>query len=241
MSPAAFDRSPSVALVTGGTGALGQAVVRRFLDDGARVHVTWVIERELEYLSSFLGEDYDKVVLHRVDLADEGQVGELFAAIEKTDDRLDALANIAGGFAYAGLGDTDLETWERMQRMNATSCFLCCRGALPLLRAAGGGSIVNVAARPALERGAAMMSAYAASKAAVLNLTYSLAAELAADHVTVNAIVPSVIDTPANRRDMPDADTSTWLTPEEIARVVAYLTGSDARIVTGSALVLSRS
>lgn len=233
-----------VVLVTGGTGALGRAVVREMLAEGARVHASWIDEGELEALRRELGDDAERVALHRADLADEGSVGELFAAVgEAGGGRLDLLANVAGGFAYAALEDSDLATWERMQAMNATSCFLCCRAALPLLSAAGasgGASIVNVAARPALERGAAKMSAYAASKAAVLNLTYSLAEELAGEGVTVNAIVPTTIDTPANRRDMPDADTSTWLEPREIARVVAFLAGPDARVVTGTAVTLSK-
>ncbi len=150
------------------------------------------------------------------------------------------LCNIVGGFVFAALADTGLSDWRRMFDMNATSAFLCCRAAVPLLRDSGGGSIVNVTAMPALTRGAAQMSAYAASKAAVLNFSQSLSSELAEDGITVNAIAPSIIDTPANREAMPDADRGNWLAPEEIASVVAFLAGDSARIVTGSVLALSK-
>ena len=147
---------------------------------------------------------------------------------------------IGRGFVFAGLADTALSDWRRMLEMNVTSAFLCCRAAVPFLRDGGGGSIVNVTAMPALTRGAAQMSAYAASKAAVLNFSQSLSSELAEDIITVNAIAPSIIDTPANRGAMPDADTRNWLLPEEIAPVIAFLAGDSARIVTGSVLALSK-
>jgi NAD(P)-dependent dehydrogenase (short-subunit alcohol dehydrogenase family) len=229
-----------VALITGGTGALGRALVRRLLDEGAQVHVSWVVARETDELAAFLGGDAGKVRLHEADVSEASAVRRLMAEVAGLGGRLHVLANLVGGFAYASLDDTDLGMWQKMLAMNATSAFLCCKYAVPHLRPAGNGRIVNVAAQPALGRGAANMSAYAASKSAVLNLTYSLAQELVRDGITVNAIVPSTIDTPANRSSMPDADRSTWLAPADIAGVVAFLASDAAAIVTGTAVNLSR-
>jgi NAD(P)-dependent dehydrogenase (short-subunit alcohol dehydrogenase family) len=229
-----------IALVTGGTGALGRAVVKRLASDGAFVHVPWIVEREVAELKSYLGKLASKVTLHSADVTDEASVRALFRQIAERSKRLDILANICGGFAYAALEETDAATWKRMLDMNATSAFLCCRAASPLMKKSGGGRIVNVAAGPALNRGAAMMSAYAASKAAVLNLTYSLSEELRPAKITVNAIVPTIIDTPANRSAMPKADTSAWLKPEEIAEVIGFLASDAARIVTGTAVALNK-
>ncbi len=230
-----------VAVITGGTGALGRGVVKTFLELGASVHVPWIVEEEVGLLEDTLGSLASKVGLHQADVTREDEVAALFSSIEESEGRLDILCNIVGGFVFAALADTTLADWQRMQEMNATSCFLCCRAAAPLMKAAGGGRIVNVTAMPALTRGAAQMCAYAASKAAVLNFSQSLASELAADHITVNAIAPSIIDTPANREAMPDADTESWLSPGEISRVVAFLADDDAKIVTGSVLALSKS
>lgn len=146
-----------------------------------------------------------------------------------------------GGFAYASLGDTEPATWDRMLSMNATSAFLCCRAAVPGMRAGKWGRIVNVASVPAVGGGAANLTAYSAAKAAVLNLTYSLAKELMADGITANAIVPSTIDTPANRAAMPDADRSTWLSAEAIGDVVVMLASEQAGIVTGTAVNLAKA
>jgi NAD(P)-dependent dehydrogenase (short-subunit alcohol dehydrogenase family) len=229
-----------VALVTGGTGALGRAVVRRLVQGGALVHVSWVVARETDELAAFLGADGGKVRLHEADVSEPSAVRRLMADVAGPGGRIHLLANLVGGFAAAPLGETDPATWQKMIAMNATSAFLCCRYALPFLKASGAGRIVNVAAQPALGRGAAGMSAYSASKSAVLNLTYSLAEELARDRVTVNAIVPSTIDTAANRAAMPQADHSTWLDPTEIAGVIAYLASDAAAIVTGTAVNLAR-
>lgn len=227
------------ALITGGTGALGQWVVRAFLDRGHRVHVTWIDEDELEPLKEFLGDDYERVQLHDVDLTEAEDVEELFEEIEEAGG-VKTLVNVAGGFAYGSIEETDAETWQRMLELNATTCFLCSRAAAAALKERGeSGHIVNVAAVPALDGGAAHMSAYSASKAAVLNLTQSFSDELVEDGITVNAIVPTTIDTPANREAMADADRSTWLPPEEIAEVIAFLTSEKARIVTGAAVTLS--
>jgi NAD(P)-dependent dehydrogenase (short-subunit alcohol dehydrogenase family) len=227
------------ALITGGTGALGKAVVRRFLDEGAAVHVSWVVPREVEDLKSHLGADVSRVRLHQADVSDAAAVERLAKDVTGSKGSLHVLANLVGGFASAPLDQTDPATWQKMLAMNATSAFLCCKYAVPYMRAAGWGRIVNVAAAPALGRGAANMSAYAASKSAVLNLTYSLSQELVRDRITVNAIVPSIMDTPANRAAMPDADRSGWLAPDDVAGVIAFLAGETAAIVTGTAVNLS--
>lgn len=228
-----------IALVTGGTGGLGTAVVRRLIQDGFRVHVPFRTRRDADALVSLLGGDRDRVSLVETDVTRPDAVEALVGGIAETDGALDLLVNGVGGFVHGPLADTDPEDWERMLRLNATSCFLCSRAALPLL-GRNGGRIVNVGAVPALRGTGARMSAYAASKAAVLSLTASLAQELRGAGITVNAIVPTTIDTPANRKAMPDADPARWVSPEEIARVIAFLAGPDAAVVTGSVLVVDR-
>ncbi len=236
MSDVATNR---VVLVTGGTGALGRAVVRRFVADSANVHTTWFDQREVNELKVILGNAADAVSFHQADVTSEASVHRLFATVGEEDGPVEILANIVGGFVFASLDETDGGMWDRMISMNATSAFLCARAAVPGMRASGWGRIINVASGPAINRGAANMSAYSASKAAVMNLTESLAKELIGDGITVNAIVPSIIDTEANREAMPGADTSSWLSPDEIAQVVAFLASQSAGIVTGTAMNLT--
>jgi NAD(P)-dependent dehydrogenase (short-subunit alcohol dehydrogenase family) len=233
-------------VITGGTGALGRAVVEAFVRAGARVHVPWFDAVEAEELRAGLrmrfGEEGDggggRIRLREADLTEESSVAAFFESVRESDGGTEILLNLAGGFAMSTLDQTKLAAWDDMFARNATSAFLCCRASAPGMRARGWGRIVNVVAMPALKRGAANMSGYAAAKAAVLNLTYSLAAELGPDGITVNAIVPTTIDTPANRSSMPEADTSRWLAPAEIARVLLFLASDDAAIVTGSAVAL---
>lgn len=233
-----------VAVVTGGTGALGRAVVEELLDAGARVHVPWIDEEEAEALRKGIRghspSREDALRMRPADVTDAASVDEFFATVRQEDGDAGILMNLVGGFALAPLEETTPSTWEGMLALNATSAFLCSRAALPGMRRLGRGRIVNVAALPALNRGAARMSAYGASKAAVLNLTHSLARELRPDGITVNAVAPSIIDTPANRAGMPDADTSGWLAPAEIAKVIRFLASDDAAVVTGSTLELGR-
>jgi len=225
-----------VAVVTGGVGGLGGAVVQALLADGWRVHVPWTNEASEAELRARVGPRAE-LETARADLTDPVAVDAFFARVRETSGRLDLLCNLVGGFAMAAAENTDAETWGRMLAVNATAPFLSIRAAIPLLRAAGGGSIVNVAAA-ALERPAPNMSAYLASKAAIAALTRNLAEELAPDGITVNAVAPTTIDTPANRRAMPSSDRSGWLAPEAIAEVIRFLAGPQARIVTGNVVVL---
>ena len=223
-----LDFSGREAVVTGGTGALGSAVVGRLITAGATVHVPVYVAEELE---RFPFRDHAAVRLHEgLDLGAEGDVTRLYGATSS----LYASIHIAGGFAMGPVAETSLETWDHLMRMNATTCFLCCREAVRVL-GSGEGRIVNVAARPVLVP-TAQMTAYSASKAAVAALTLSLSEELAASGVWVNAVVPSIIDTAVNRAAMPDADHGAWPKPEEIAETIAFL-ASPQNAATRGALV----
>lgn len=228
------------AVVTGGSGALGRAVVKRFLRDGATVHVPWVVETEKVEVERQLANESSRLVWHRCDVTIDLEVRALFEAIRQTGSNVEVLANIVGGFVSGAIEQTRHEDWERMLRLNATSAFLCSRAAVPDMKARKWGRIITVSSAPALNHGGANLSAYAAAKAAVLNLTESLAKELVSSGITVNSIVPTVIDTPANRKGDPSANVSTWLKPEEIADVVAFLGSDAAGIISGTAVNLTR-
>lgn len=150
-----------------------------------------------------------------------------------------ALVNIAGGFVWETLGEDGPATWERMFRMNTLTTVTMCTVAMETLKGQPGAAVVNIGAAAAAKADAGM-GAYAASKAGVARLTESLAAELGDDDVTVNAVLPTIIDTPTNRADMPDADFSEWVSPEDIARVIAFLISNEARAITGASIPVSR-
>jgi NAD(P)-dependent dehydrogenase (short-subunit alcohol dehydrogenase family) len=220
------------ALITGGTGGLGTAVVERFLEDGWQVMVPWVAEEELERLPG-----RDGLHLVHADLFDaEAARAVVEAAAADGDAPLRAVVNLVGGFAAGPrVHETPIEDFEAQFRLNLRPTYLVTQVAIPALIDAGGGSVVCVSTRAALQpfSGAA---GYAASKAAVLTFVKALAIEYRDDGVRANAILPSVIDTPANRASMPDADHSKWVQPQEIADVVAFLCSAQSTPISGAAI-----
>jgi NAD(P)-dependent dehydrogenase (short-subunit alcohol dehydrogenase family) len=230
-----------VALVSGGTGQLGRHVVERLLRDGIHTHVPVLDEHEEEATRGHLGGGASAVTFHpRADLTDPASVDTVFRTVAEREGRSpDILLNLAGGFAGAAVEETDPATWDHLWKMNASTAFLCSRAAFPGMKAAGWGRVVNVSAFPAIDRGKATLSAYGAAKAAVLSLTHTLAREGVRHGITVNAILPSIIDTASNRAAMPGADTSTWLPPEGIAEVIAFLVSDAAGMVNGAAIPLT--
>lgn len=225
-------------LVTGGSGGLGREVVRLLMAAGARIHVPIYADEEIPELQSYLGDAFQNLELHlNSDLTDPEQVDRLFDEIrEREGGGPDSVVNLAGGFAMGPIEDTSPDTWERLWTMNASTAFLVSRRAFPVLRERGGGRIVNISAVPAFEGGAENLSAYGASKAAVLHLTRSLAKEGVAHGITVNAILPSIIDTPGNRSAMPDADRSRWVPPAAIARIIRFLVSDEGDVVNGAVI-----
>jgi NAD(P)-dependent dehydrogenase (short-subunit alcohol dehydrogenase family) len=228
-----------VAVVTGGAGALGASVVEALLGDGWRVHVPVRDERQASLVRDRTGGD-GRLRVAVAELTDPDAVDAFFAQAGAPSSRLHLLANLAGGFAAGSVEDTDTATWERMWTSNATAPFQAARAAVPLLRAAGGASIVNVASAAAVGGPVAGMAAYLAAKSALVSLTRSLAEELAPYGVNVNAVAPTVLDTPANRAAMPAADRSGWVSPDEVADVIRFLAGPQGRVVSGSILTLRK-
>jgi NAD(P)-dependent dehydrogenase (short-subunit alcohol dehydrogenase family) len=226
----AMDFSGKTVVVTGGTGALGCAVVGSLLAAGAACRVPYVHETEMAHFPH-----RNKVKLVAVkNLADESDVAKLYDGLSG----LWASIQIAGCFAPGAVKDTDKSALMAQLDGNLVSCFLCCRAAVRAMANNGshlGGRIVNVAARPALEwRAGAGMAAYATSKAAVAAMTVALAEEVAKDGILVNAVAPSIVDTPANRKAMPKADFVAWPKVEEVAATIVFLASPDNRVTRGA-------
>jgi NAD(P)-dependent dehydrogenase (short-subunit alcohol dehydrogenase family) len=219
--------SGKVLAITGGFGVLGQAVAATMAGYGARLAL-------LDHAPApTTGQPPGALLYGGIDLAQEETARSTMERVVKEAGRLDGLVNIAGGFRWEKLELGALDSWDFMYRLNLRTAVVSCKAALPHLLRAGNARIVNIGAMGAI-KAAAGMGAYAASKAGVAKLTEALADELKDRGVTVNAILPSILDTPKNRVDMPDADYSRWVTPDAVAEVIAFLVSDAARAVTGA-------
>jgi NAD(P)-dependent dehydrogenase (short-subunit alcohol dehydrogenase family) len=213
-----------VVVVTGGFGILGAAVGSVLASAGAQVALV-----DLTRDAGGAG----LLRLGGVDIADLPAARSTLDTVVQRLGGLDGLVNVAGGFRWQTVADGELENWDLMYRMNVRTAATMSKAAIPHLRARGSGRIVNIGANGAVKAGAGM-GAYAASKAGVARLTESLAEELKGTGINVNAVLPSIIDTPANRKDMPDADFSKWVSPQDLAAVIAFLLSDAAKAVTGA-------
>jgi NAD(P)-dependent dehydrogenase (short-subunit alcohol dehydrogenase family) len=237
-STVTYDLRGRVALITGGAGGLGQAVSAAFAAAGAVVVIvesphSQPAAEELIAAATARGE---RMAYVAADVLDEGSVQAAIAAVVAQQQRLDVVINLVGGFA-AGQPVTalDLATWQRMLDLNVRSAFLVSKHAGRVMAGQGSGCIINISSRGA-RTGRKLAAAYAVAKSAIITLTEVQAEEMRDQGVRVNCILPSIIDTPANRASMPTADFSRWPRPEEVARVLLFLASDDARLISGAAV-----
>ena len=225
-----------VAVITGAAGNLGRATAKAFAAKGARLALFDQDAARLKSCVDDLPEKTTGVAAMVVDLFDQGSVDRAVQETLEKFGRIDVLTNIAGGFIMGRpLYETSDSDWNLMMNLNARSVMHACRAVVPHLLQHGGGRIINVAARAARE-GKAKMGPYCASKAAVITLTETLAAEHKFDNINANCILPGTIDTPENRKDMPDADHARWVAPAALADVITFLASEASRAISGAAI-----
>jgi NAD(P)-dependent dehydrogenase (short-subunit alcohol dehydrogenase family) len=223
-------------LVAGGTGGLGRAVTLAFLEEGAKVVVTYRKQGEFDTLKSAAGTNGSRLEGHTVDVTDEAAVRQLVEKIVGKHLRLDAMVNTVGGYAGGTtLWELETKVFDQMLALNLRSGYALARAAVRAMLKEGRGAIVNVASKAAVDH-AAGAAAYAASKSAAVALLDSLATDLKGTGVRANTILPSIIDTEANRKAMPKADFAKWPKPEDIARVILFLCSDDAKVIHGAAI-----
>jgi NAD(P)-dependent dehydrogenase (short-subunit alcohol dehydrogenase family) len=225
-----------VAVITGGTGALGRAVSERFLEEGARIAVPWIVEAEVPLFNDRMGSRFasSDIFLSKVDVSDEQQVAKFVDETVRKMSRIDILVNLVGGF-WGGktIAETTIAEWQAMFDLNLRPTFLCCRAIVPVMQKNKFGRIVSVSSRTGL-LGAGEFAAYAIAKGTIKTFTASLAEEVLNDNVLVNAIAPSTIDTEANRKAMPNAKHENWVKPEDIAKTIAYLCSEQNQVTSGT-------
>jgi NAD(P)-dependent dehydrogenase (short-subunit alcohol dehydrogenase family) len=229
---------PRVALVTGGSGALGTAITGRFLAEGAVVCVPWIVEAERQRLEASVDAGARaRLLLERCDVGDDAAMAALAARTRERHGRIDVLVTAVGGFAMGGLADTDRAAWDAQLNLNLTTTYVASRAVVPAMLAAGSGRVVAVASRAVVPPAGGFI-AYTVAKAGVIAFVLALAQETRGRGVTVNAVLPSTMDTPANRAAMPDVDPRTWTPVEAVADGIAYLAGESAAHVTGTLLAI---
>lgn len=228
MQTEAMAGNPAVVAITGGLGALGQALAVRFKQRGDHVIV-------LDQGHAANGPLQEVDLALNVDLNDTNSVRDAFEGIAKQFGKLDALVCVAGGFVYEMLSEASIDAWDRMYSMNLRTAVVACQAALPLLREGGAGSIVCIGA-DAVGRAGAGMGPYVASKSGVIELVRTLATETREHGVTANAVLPSILDTPANRQAMPDADVARWVSLDAIGSLILFLTSPQARQINGASI-----
>ena len=229
--------SGKVAIVTGGTGGSGKAVILELAKKGAKVTTTYIYHHELESLQKEAPPELLKTIaISKTDVLKQEEVEKLVADVAKEHGRIDILVNLVGGYmGGVNLHESEEKTWDLMLELNLRSAYHCCKAVIAHMISQKYGKIVSVSARTGLEPSAGD-AAYAVAKAGVIVLARALSEEVKLSNINVNAILPSVIDTEANRHDMPDEDFSLWVKPEEIARVIAFLVSDDASAITGAAI-----
>ena len=229
---------PRVVLVTGGSGALGGAITRRFLDAGDTVCVPWIVDGERDRLeTSVTGERRQRLILERCDVGDDAAMTRLVNGLVDRQRRLDVLVSAVGGFAMGDLEHTDRASWDRMIALNLTTQYVAAHAVLPHMLAAGSGRIVAIASRAVVPPGGGLIG-YTVAKAAVIAFVQALSVETKGRGVTANAVLPSTMDTPANRAAMPDVDPKTWVPVTAVADAIAYLAAETSGHVTGTLLAV---
>lgn len=225
--------SGKIALVTGGTGALGSVITKRLSDEGAYVFATYRSEKELAQLHDSLTK---KITTIKADVTDERQVAELYSSIISSQQRIDIVINAVGGYLpQKNITEVSLQEWDSMMDINLKSAFLSTREALKAMKGQPYGRIINISAMVGLNPSAGR-APYAISKAGVSMFTAIVAQEQKGTGITINAIAPSIIATAANKASMPDADHSKWVKPEEIAEAIIYLCSEAGAAITGTTL-----
>jgi NAD(P)-dependent dehydrogenase (short-subunit alcohol dehydrogenase family) len=227
-----------VVVVTGGSGALGQAITQRFLRDGDVVCVPWIVDRERERLAASVDDQTrPRLRLEQCDVGDDAAMKRLVAGVVRDHGRVDVLVSAVGGFAMGDLVSTDRTLWDSMIALNLTTQYVAAHAVLPSMLEAGAGRIVAVASRAVVPPSGGFIG-YTVAKAAVIAFVQALAAETRGRGVTVNAVLPSTMDTPANRAAMPDADPKSWVPVDAVADAIGYLAAPTSGHVTGTLLAI---
>jgi NAD(P)-dependent dehydrogenase (short-subunit alcohol dehydrogenase family) len=229
----AYDFSGKVVLITGGTGALGRAVAQAFGTSNATTVVTYIIEEEREDVKSKIKTIAELV---KADITKEDQAKKLVSHVIKTYDRIDVLVNVVGGYLGGKtVAELDETEWDKMMSMNLKSAFLISKHVIPLMVAAKHGKIVHISSRTGLKSDG-YDSAYSASKSGLIRLVESISEEVKEHNINVNCILPSTIDTEANRNAMPNSDFSKWVKTEDLANLVLFLCSDEAKVINGAAI-----